>query len=460
MRPVCAVDPEDPVIPPSWRVGEVAVIGLGRSGAAASRWLVAHGVRVYASDASDSASLRATAQALGPLGVHTDVGRHDLDRVARAAAVIASPGVPPDAAPLAAARDAGVTIRSELDLAAAALSDATLIVVTGTNGKSTTTALVAHLLSCAGMPAVAAGNIGRPLIDVALDPVPPRWLAVEASSFQLHDSPGLAPAVGVLTNLAPDHLDRYQTLEAYYADKRQLFRNATASTTWVLNGDDAPVIELARGVPGLQRTWRQGHPADAWFDTVANRFMLGDDVLGSRDLLPLLGAHNVDNALAAVLAVVAVGAPAATLSEHLATFRALPHRLEPVADIDGVLWINDSKATSPASTRVAIRSMTRPYVLLLGGRPKVTSFADLAPDIGPSCRAVVTFGEAAGVIAHGLQDAVRVVRVGSMGDAIATARTLVQPGDVVLLSPACTSFDAFADFEDRGDTFRRLVTEA
>ena len=202
------------MIPDSWRSGEVAVVGLGRSGSAAARWLLGHGIQVYASDAASTPAIRAAAHELEEAGASSGVGGHDLDRISQAAAVIVSPGVPPDVPAVAAARNRGVEIVAELDLALRALGDVPLIAVTGTNGKSTVTALIAHLLCAADRNAVAAGNIGRPLIDVAGDESTPEWLVVEASSFQLHDAPHLAPAIGVLTNLGADHLDQYRDIDA------------------------------------------------------------------------------------------------------------------------------------------------------------------------------------------------------------------------------------------------------
>src|SRR5947207_7039656 len=243
-----ARDVKGAMIPEAWRGrGVVAVIGLGKSGVAATRLLAREGVRVYASDASDHPYGGDALRTLRMLsGVTLDVGRHDLARIRGAAAVIVSPGVPPEAPPLAAAREARVPILSEIDLGFRALSGSgtRCIAITGTNGKTTTTALVAHLLRAAGVHAEAAGNIGRPLADIALENEHYQWLAVEVSSFQLHDSPHFTPEIGILTNLAPDHLDRYPSVEAYYADKRLLFRNASPAQVGVLNGDEAPVLEL------------------------------------------------------------------------------------------------------------------------------------------------------------------------------------------------------------------------
>src|SRR5947207_9059637 len=296
------------MIPDAWRRegSVVAVVGLGKSGVAATKLLAREGAHVYASDASDHPYGGAAAVELCELaGVEVDVGRHDLAKIRSAAGVVVSPGVPPDAAPLAAAREAGVPVVSEIDLGFRALagSGTRCIAITGTNGKTTTTALVAHLLRAAGLAAEAAGNIGRPLTDIAVTGDRYQWLAVEVSSFQLHDSPHFAPEIGILTNLAPDHLDRYASVDAYYADKRLLFRNARPDHVWVLNGDEPAVLELAAGALGRRVLFSLRHPADGWYDATARRLQLGRDALLARTDLGLLGDHNVANALAAARAV-------------------------------------------------------------------------------------------------------------------------------------------------------------
>jgi UDP-N-acetylmuramoylalanine--D-glutamate ligase len=446
-------------IPEQWRRGEVAVIGLGKSGVAATRLLAREGVRVYASDAAPTPGAAADALRTLP-GVTLEVGRHDLDRLRRAAGLVVSPGVPPDAPPLAAARAAGVPIVSELDLGFRALGQIPCIAVTGTNGKTTTTALVAHLLQTAGVGAQAAGNIGRPLADVALDPAGLRWLAVEVSSFQLHDSPDFAPVIGVLTNLSPDHLDRYPDIAAYYADKRLLFRNATEASVWIVNGDDPAALALAAGVRGRLTRFSLRGPADGWYDAPERTLRLGGAALLPRDALALLGNHNVANALAASLAVVEAGIGPVAIARGLRSFRALPHRLEPVGEVGGVQWINDSKATNVASTVVAIEAMDRPFVLLLGGRHKGEPYTRLAPLLKARCRLVIAYGEAGPLVEQDLAGQVPLERGGDFTDVIVRARRAARPGEAVLLSPACSSYDMFSNYEERGATFHRLALAA
>ena len=452
------------LVPDAWRRpgGFVAIIGLGKSGVAAARLLAREGVRVYASDASDHPYAGAAADELKSVPrVDVEIGRHDLNKIRQAAGVVVSPGVPPDAPVLTAARHAGVEIVSELDLgfrALAALQPGTRsIAITGTNGKTTTTALVAHLLSAAGLRATTAGNIGRPVTDLALAGETYQWLSLEVSSFQLHDSPNFAPGIGILTNLAPDHLDRYPSADAYYADKRLLFRNASDQDVWVLNGDDPLVLKLATGVAGRPMLFSLTNPADAWFDRGNQTLRLGSEALVKRDELHLLGDHNVANALASALAVQQAGVPAARIGEGLRSFRPLHHRLEPVREVDGVLWINDSKATNIAATTVAVIAMERPYVLLLGGRHKGEPYTGLAPLLAERCRLVIAYGEAGPLVEQDLAGKVPLERAATFEDVVNRARRAAQPGDAVLLSPACSSYDMFKNYEERGSTFRRLV---
>jgi UDP-N-acetylmuramoylalanine--D-glutamate ligase len=448
-----------------WRISgrEVSVAGLARSGTAAARLLCARGVPVYVSDAGLSdVLLAATAALRAELGasVTVQVGGHDLARVAANAALILSPGIPPEAAVVRAAAAAGVPILAEAQLGLDAMADIPSIVVTGTNGKTTTTALADHLLRASGRRSVAAGNIGNPLSAVAVAVPRPEWLAVELSSFQLHDCPDLAPTVGILTNLAPDHLDRYPSLAAYYADKVMLFANANAASIWVTNLDDIDSRAIVANVAGRHLAFSTATTrADAWYDRPADRLMLAGQALLARAELPLLGDHNVANALAASLALHAVGVDRAAIADGLASFRPLRHRMEPVREVDGVLWINDSKATNVASTRVALQAMQRPFVLLLGGRHKGEPYTDL---VGPLCKhghAVIAFGEAGDLIEHDLGPAIRVVRGTTFEDVVAKARMLAKSGSAVLLSPACSSYDMFDNYEQRGATFRALVEE-
>jgi UDP-N-acetylmuramoylalanine--D-glutamate ligase len=263
--------------------------------------------------------------------------------------------------------------------------------------------------------------------------------------------------MGVLTNLAPNHLDRYATLEDYYADKALLFRNADSASVWITNADDPAVERMARAVPGTQLQFSIERRADAWYDRDGRRLMLGDAGVLRRSELPLLGDHNVANALAAALAASRAGCSGESIAEGLRTFRAIPHRVEPVREVNGVLWINDSKSTNITSTEVAIAALDRKFVLLLGGRHKGEPYSRLAGRLKDGCRAVVAYGEAKPLIVRDLGSSLNVVPAETFSDVLATARGLARPGDAVLLSPACSSYDMFRNYEERGDRFRAAV---
>jgi UDP-N-acetylmuramoylalanine--D-glutamate ligase len=263
--------------------------------------------------------------------------------------------------------------------------------------------------------------------------------------------------VSVLTNLAPNHLDRYPSLDAYYGDKALLFRNATAESICVSNADDPAVQSMIGPVPGQQLRFSTRTSADGWFDRAAGQLMLGTTPLLARAELPLLGDHNVANALAAALAARAAGVDDGAIRDALRSFRAIPHRVEPVREVDGVLWINDSKSTNVTSTEVAIRALDRPFVLLLGGRHKGEPYTRLGPLLKDRCRLVIAYGESGSLVERDLTGAVPVERGGTFEDVLARARRAAQPGDAVLLSPACSSYDMFDNYEQRGETFRRWV---
>lgn len=440
-----------------WSGKEVAVVGLGKSGVSAALLLRSRSIPVYASDTGSGGVYEQWASTLRSAGASVDLGGHDLERISRAQAVVVAPGVPPNVPALEAARRAGVEIYAEVDVGFLALRQTRCIGITGTNGKTTTTSLIAHVLSTAGILAETAGNIGRPLCDVGLSEQPPEWLALELSSFQLHDAPHFKPVIGVLTNLAPNHLDRYGTLQEYYSDKAELFRNADSGSIWVSNADDPAVQSMVRPVPGRHLRFSIMGRCDAWYDRSAGRLMVGGAALMPRGELPLLGDHNVANALAAALVAVQVGSTIEQIANGLRSFRAIRHRVEPIREVDGVLWINDSKSTNVTSTEVAVAALDRPFVLLLGGRHKGEPYTRLAQRLKERCRAVVAYGEAGPLISQDLGSSLTVVSAGSFDEVLAAARRLARPGDAVLLSPACSSYDMFRNYEERGDRFRAAV---
>jgi UDP-N-acetylmuramoylalanine--D-glutamate ligase len=286
------------------------------------------------------------------------------------------------------------------------------------------------------------------------------------SSFQLHDTPSIAPAVGLLTNLSPDHLDRYPTVQDYYADKARLFTNANDDSRWVLNADDPAVRRMAAEVRGDKYHFSIRGQADAWYDSPTGWLILLGDLLIERDEIGLLGDHNVANALAAALAVSVADTDFRTpeararIREALKSFNPLAHRLEIVGEFGGVQWINDSKATNVSSSLVAIEGMRRPTILLLGGRHKGEPYTRLADAIRKRVKRVIAYGEAGPVVEKDLAGVVPVEKLGFDFDAvIQRARELAAPGDAILLSPACSSFDMFKNYEERGARFRKLAAE-
>ncbi len=456
---------------------KIAVIGLGASGEAAVRLALAKGAEVHVSDASNDPAVADRGAGLRDLGARVELGGHALAPLVSADTVVASPGIPPDSPVLSALRARGVRWISEPDFACRFLSSP-LIVVTGTNGKTTTAALAAHLLAGAGLTAALGGNVSGAMAApasalAALEP-PPDRIVLELSSFQLAETRRLRPAVGVMTNLASDHLDRYGSLEAYYRDKRRLFELGGDSTTWVLNADDPRVLEMSRDAPGKRLAFSLERPSrpGAWLS--GRDFVM--DLEGSErqpsggqseriagvDDLQLAGGHNQANALAALLAAAAAGADPGIAAAALSTFAPLPHRLEPVGTIGGVRWINDSKATNVAAARSALAAMKGPLALLLGGQDKGEDFRELVPALRDKARVVLAYGAAAERAAKQIGPAaggdveVRVVR-GGFEEVVAEGQALARAGETLLLSPACASFDMFANYEVRGDAFRALA---
>ena len=444
--------------------GEIVVIGLGRSGVAAAELLHSRGYSVHACDDGASPAVADAASRLERRGISTRTGGHDAARIARASLVVLSPGVPPDAAPMVAARSARRELISEIEVGIRCEPSLRYVAITGTNGKTTTTALVGHILRGLGVRAADAGNIGTPLSEVVNSEPLPELVSLELSSFQLHDTPSIDPLVGVLTNLSADHLDRYASVSEYFADKAMLFRNSGELSRWIINADDNASTDLVRGVAGTRHDFSIAREADGWYDRKADTLVVFGQVLLRRAELNLLGDHNVANTLAASLAVMVASEEYRSsdamraIASAVRTFRAMPNRLEVAGEWGGVAWINDSKATNVASTLVAVQGMTRPTILLLGGRHKGEPYNALADPVAGHVKLVIAYGEAAPIVEADLKGVVPLRRIdGSFEDVIAAARDAAEPGDAVLLSPACSSYDMFRNYVERGDRFRELA---
>ncbi len=449
--------------------GRVLVLGLGRSGVAAAEVLAdaADDGRVTAVgvvDESRGEVLECEADRLQVRGVGVRLGTNAVEGAWDL--VVASPGIPPRSELMTAARGLGAPIVSEIEMAYR-LTQAPFVAVTGTNGKTTVTSLVTHLLGASGVPAEAVGNIGRPATRAAADAGGATVLVTEVSSFQLALTSSFRPRVAVLLNITPDHLDWHGGFEAYERDKAKVFANLVGRDLAVVNVDDAGSAPYAERLEdGGARVMRVGlggpFEHGAWLQDgmLVVRAECGAVELVGADELKILGEHNVGNALAASVAALEMGALPEGVREGLRTFAPIEHRLEPVDWVDGVEYFNDSKATNPDATMKALTAFAgRPLVLLLGGRNKGNEFDQLARRTSDACRAVVVFGEAAATIERDLEGAeLRLVRADSMRSAVREAGALAQEGDAVLLSPACASFDEFrGGYEERGRAFKEEV---
>ena len=407
----------------AWLPRRALVLGLARSGRAAALALARRGVAVVAADRSPGVDSGRLAGA----GVEIRLGTEEESLLEGVELVVKSPGVPAESPLAAAARARAIPIWSEVELGYRLLPGNPLIGVTGTNGKTTTSELLGAILRAAGRPVEVAGNVGRALTDAAEGIDPRAWVVCELSSFQLEDVHALACDIAVLLNLEPDHLDRHGTFEAYRDAKLRIFERARTK-----------IVPRGLGLEGVE-------------------FAAGDP-LPAEPLIP--GAHNRENAAAATAAARAAGVDDDAIAEALRTFAGVPHRLELVRELRGVRYVNDSKATNTAAARRGVAAYEAPLRLILGGSLKGEDFGPFVRDLPATVRSVYLIGEATDELARALDEAGRAyARDGDLARALAHGAADAEPGDVVLLSPACASFDQFDNFEQRGDTFRQLVEE-
>jgi UDP-N-acetylmuramoylalanine--D-glutamate ligase len=431
----------------------VVVVGLGASGVAAARLCLRRGARVVANDGKPAASLSAEARALEGEGAAVVAGGHAAARMDEADLIVVSPGVPrlPE---IAAAEARGVLVWGEVELAVRSMAQAAPVVaVGGTNGKSTTTSLVGAMLAAHGLRTFVGGNLGEPLanhVDEPFDAV-----VLEVSSFQMERVDTFRPRVSVLLNVTADHLDRYPDMDAYAHAKGNAFaRQAPGDVAVVPAGDELCLREARRG-KGSVVTFGPGGDLDVAGDAVVDRAS-GERYL--RHEMALSGGHNALNVAAAIACARPFGVPPATLRQVLKTFRGLPHRTELVAEVHGVRFYDDSKGTNVGAVVTALEGLLEPRaVLIAGGRDKGGSYAPLVEALARKGRAAVLIGEAAPAIAAAIGDRLPVRQAVSMAEAVRVGASLARPGDAVLLSPACSSFDMFRDYKHRGDEFVRAV---
>ena len=444
----------------------ILIIGAARSGVASAEYLLSIGKQIVISDMNTKLAEDVETQ-LGHASVSYVWGKQPDVAALQPELIVMSPGVPLSIPPVVKARELGIPVISEPELAFR-YSDVPFVAITGTNGKTTTTTLTAFLLEKEGRKVVAGGNIGLPLISQCPQMSANDIVVAEMSSFQLESVDSFCPKVAVVMNLTPDHLDRHKTMEAYAAAKANIFKNQGPEEYLLLNKDDAIVAAMAAGAKSHVYYFSQQEILDEgiWLED-GNLVYRLDKNGAPQVLIPaaeigIVGSHNWQNAMAASLAALLMGQHPEIIAERLRAFKGVAHRMEPVATIDGVLYVNDSKGTNPDSTEKALGSYgERPIVLIAGGRNKGSDMAVLVPLMRAHCRGVVLVGEATGDFIDAFERTgyTAYVCADSFEDAVAKAREMAQSGDVVLLSPACASWDMFDNFEQRGDLFKELVKD-
>jgi UDP-N-acetylmuramoylalanine--D-glutamate ligase len=438
----------------------VLVVGLGKSGVASALFLKSQGARVTVSDSKNKDQLGKEIPVLLDHGIAVETGAHGERTFRGQDLIVVSPGVPVDSPPLVQARSLGEPVIGEIELAVQFLPK-NIVAITGSNGKTTTTTLTGEILAASGMPTLVGGNIGTPAVSLIEQSSAETAIVLEVSSFQLETIETFRPKVAVVLNVTPDHLDRHRTFGAYANAKARIFENQQPGDFTVLNADDETCVSFA------QRTRAQV----SWFsrkNEVPHGAYVADNAIIFRDLnsqhevlplaeIPLKGNHNVENVLAAVCAGLLMGCNLAKVRAAVRAFKAVEHRLEYVASIRGVEYYNDSKATNVDATIKALESFPGNIHLILGGKDKGSDYTVLNDLLRQRVKRVYTIGAAAEKIESHIKDTTDILNMGTLDAAVRKAHETAQPGDVVLLAPACASFDQFQNYEHRGRTFKETV---
>ena len=437
----------------------VLVVGLARTGVSTAQFCVTRGARVTATDARAENEIGEAIKSLRAAGVGLEFGGHIERTFLEQDLVIPSPGVPADAPWLQAARAKGVTIWSEIELADRYLKGR-MIGITGSNGKTTTTSLIAHILKAAGIPTILAGNIGTPLISQVEQTNDKTITVVELSSFQLELIDTFRADISVFLNLTPDHLDRHRTLEAYGAAKARIFENQTESDSAVVNADDPATRPFAPTKPQVFWFSRKQSVAQGAF-ALENEILFRqdgkDEVVLRREDIPLAGAHNLENVLAAVAAARLAGVEVAEIASGVRSFAGVEHRLEFVTEIGGVRYYNDSKATNVDAALKALDAFPGRILIILGGKDKGSDYTVLQKPLREKAILALLIGAASEKIEKQITGSVAIEHAGTIERAVEISSQAARPGDVVLLAPACASFDQFENYEHRGRVFKDLV---
>jgi UDP-N-acetylmuramoylalanine--D-glutamate ligase len=440
----------------------VLVVGLGKSGIAAAHFLKKQGARVTVSDSRNAVALAEEIPALLDAGIIVETGGHGLLTFRRSDLIVVSPGVPMDTPELKQVIAFGLPVIGELELASRFLQGQ-VVAITGSNGKTTTTTLVGEIFKVAGKKTLVGGNIGVPVIELVQESSADTWSVLEVSSFQLETVEKFRPKIAVVLNITPDHLDRHGSFKNYAAAKARITENQVAEDFLVLNGEDKPTQMLA-GQTKAQVFWFSGRRP-----IKQGAFVHGESILfvpreGAKAELvmpvseiPLKGAHNVENVLAAICTARLAGISVEKIRGAVVSFKAVEHRLEFVRSVGGVEFYNDSKATNVDATMKAVASFAGGIHLILGGKDKDSDYGQMADLLQERVKAVYTIGSAAEKIERELREVVKMKSAGTMAVAVSEAAAAAVPGEVVLLAPACSSFDQFENYEHRGRVFRQLV---
>ena len=439
----------------------VLVVGLARTGLVSALFSVAYGAKVTATDERPIPEVAEAAEKLRVAGVKLELGGFVPQTFLEQDLIVVSPGVPAKIEPLENARAKGIPVWSEIELAWRFLRGK-LVAITGSNGKTTTTSLVAHILKTSNVPTLIGGNIGTPLLALVETSVDASVTVAEISSFQLETIDSFRPEIGVLLNLTPDHLDRHITFEEYAGAKMRMFENQLEKDIALLNADDPEVTKRMPAKPKIFWFSRQKRVATGAFlrdDQIIFRHEGSEVELARLADIQLRGQHNVENVLASCAAAYLAGAVPAAIAAGVKSFRGVEHRLEFVAELSGVQYYNDSKATNVDAAVKAVEAFPGPLVVILGGRDKGSSYAPLREPLHERARLALLIGESAEKIAADLGDAVAFENAGTLQQALHIAARHVQPGDTVLLAPACSSFDQFENYEHRGRVFKELVAQ-
>ncbi|MGB9793936.1 MULTISPECIES: UDP-N-acetylmuramoyl-L-alanine--D-glutamate ligase [Caldisericum] len=446
---------------------KILVVGARRSGVFASILAKKHGFEVFLTEIADNKEVRSFEPILKENGISYEIGKHSFEKFSTFDLAVLSPGIPLNSPIVKDLESKGIKIIGELEFANMFAPNTKVIAITGTNGKSTTTALTGHIFKLHNPNTVVGGNLGTPYSELLLENPNPEYAVLETSCFQLETIEQYHPKVSVFLNFTEDHLDRYASMEDYFKAKKRIFMNQTESDYAILNYDDVVVRELSDEIKprkyffSLKEVVNSGaFLKDNKIFFKENKFSEPIEIIDRKEI-PLLGLHNVENTLASVISSIVMGVNFEVIRKGIRSFKGLPHRLEYVREVNGVIFINDSKSTTPDSTIKALEAFDKKVILIAGGSSKNNDFTQLAKMFKSRVKFLILLGQTAPQLKEASINAnfhdFAIVK--SLKEAVNFAKTIASPNDIVLLSPACASFDMFRDFEDRGEQFKEIVNE-